>query len=218
MLFTQGVKYLLRLSLFTAVAAGLLPSEAEAQTQNKFAVGANFSQKAAPDETSRGHKSIGLLWRIGRGSEGWGWKYGLNWYSTDLDRSLEGDHEAFGELRLRPFMGGYGYTKFFGPAKVSANLMAGYSFNSFDVASTFANAYGRLRSANSVDAEASNSFVLKPEVSTWFDVNRKIGINVSGGYMIARPDVTVTSSAGRERRNVRADTFMFKVGAVYSIF
>ena len=42
------------------------------------------------------------------------------------------------------------------------------------------------------DVEASSAFVVKPEVSTWFDVARKVGINVSVGYMFARPNVTVS--------------------------
>lgn len=37
-------------------------------------------------------------------------------------------------------------------------------------------------------------------------------------HMVARPDVTVTSSLGVERRPARADQFILKVGVVYSIF
>jgi hypothetical protein len=208
---------LLQLALALVVVAAL-PSRAAAQTENRFAIGANFSVKGATDETTHGHKGVGLLWRVGRGSEGWGWKFGLNWYSTEVERSLIGANEPFGELRIRPFLGGYGYTKFFGPAKVSANLMGGYAFNSFDMASTFANAYGRLNGASRVETDVANGFVLKPEVSTWFDVSRKIGLNVSAGYMIARPSITVTTPVGSDQRRYRADTLMFKVGAVYSIF
>jgi hypothetical protein len=36
--------------------------------------------------------------------------------------------------------------------------------------------------------------------------------------MIAPPDVIVSSTAGSDRRTVRADQFILKAGLVYSIF
>ena len=78
-------------------------------------------------------------------------------------------------------------------------------------------AYGRVGS-RSVSADASNTFVLKPEVGVWYDINKKFGFNVNAGYMIARPDVTITSSAGSDVRTARADQFILKVGLAYSIF
>ena len=58
----------------------------------------------------------------------------------------------------------------------------------------------------------------KPEVCFWYDVNKKVGLNVTAGYIVARPNVTVSSTAGDDRRRVRADVFVVTVGAVYSIF
>jgi len=60
--------------------------------------------------------------------------------------------------------------------------------------------------------------VLRPEVSTWIDVTRKIGINLSFGYTVARPEVTIRTSAGTDSRRIRADMFTLRFGAVYSIF
>jgi hypothetical protein len=37
-------------------------------------------------------------------------------------------------------------------------------------------------------------------------------------YMMARPEVTVRSSLGSDRRTVRADMFQMKVGLAYSVF
>jgi hypothetical protein len=36
--------------------------------------------------------------------------------------------------------------------------------------------------------------------------------------MIARPNLTVRTTLGEERQQVRADMFMLKVGVVYSVF
>ena len=52
----------------------------------------------------------------------------------------------------------------------------------------------------------------------WYDMNQKVGLHVSTGYMIARPHVTVTSTAGEDKRPVRADMIGLKVGLAYSIF
>ena len=69
-----------------------------------------------------------------------------------------------------------------------------------------------------VEADAANTFVLKPEVSTWIDLSPKIGLNISTGYMVARPHVILRTPAGQDKRRVNADMMMIKVGIVYSIF
>ena len=79
-------------------------------------------------------------------------------------------------------------------------------------------AYQNRLGARSVSTHASLTPTYKPEVSVWYDVSKKIGINASLGYMVARPTVTVRSSLGDDDRRFRADMFMFKIGAVYSIF
>jgi hypothetical protein len=197
-------------------AAGVV--NAAAQTDNRVAVGVSISPKAAPDNDARGGAGIGFLWRLGNGSEGWGWKYSLNWYSAEVAQPIGGERLEFGHLRVRPFLAGYGYTKMFGRYKVSANLMGGYAFNSFKLWPGANDAYRQHFGAQGVDTEVSNTLVMKPETSVWFDLNDKIGLTVGAGYMVARPTVTVLSTAGRDRRRVNADMFMFKVGAVYSIF
>jgi hypothetical protein len=207
-----------RSAVWIVLAVSLVPIEAAAQSSGRVAVGVSLSPKRAPDETTQGGTGIGFLWRLGHGREGWGWKYGLNWYSADIDQTIAGRHHEFGHLRIRPIMAGYGYSHIIGPAKISANLLGGYAFNSFSMKPTFNDLYRSMRGAASVDARVSNTFVIKPEVSTWIDLSPKIGLNVSAGYMRARPSVTVTSTLGEDRRRIRADMFMFKVGAVYSIF
>lgn len=196
-----------------------LGTHAAAQSSGRIAIGASVSSKQAADPDARGKTGISFLWRLGQGGEGWGWKYGTNWYSASLERDLGGTEEDFGDLRVRPFMGGYGYSHRFGRrVKVSAGVLGGYAITSFSMRPTFNDAYRDQLGAETVSARASNTFVIKPDVSAWIDVNRKIGINIGAGYMVARPTVTVSSSLGEDRRRVRADTLMLKVGAVYSIF
>ena|SRR5438552_2536642 len=85
-------------------------SAANAQTKNKFALGATWDIRnpAFPDE-AQGTKDIGLLWRFGHSQSGWNFNWGLNWYATDLSQSIAGKRAEVGELKLRPIMAGYGY-------------------------------------------------------------------------------------------------------------
>jgi hypothetical protein len=115
-------------------------------------------------------------------------------------------------------MGGYGYTHVAGRAKISANVLGGYAFTTFSLRDDYALAYRFNTTGASINADVTNAWVVKPELSTWFDINRKVGINASLGYMIARPEFTVTGAAESGRRRLNADVIMIKVGAVYSIF
>jgi hypothetical protein len=189
-----------------------------AQSEGSFALGMSVSAKQGTAAGTEGHINPGLLWRFGHGHDGWGWEYGLSWYSADLQQPVDASPTDFGELHVRPFMGGYGYGKRFGRTAVSARLLGGYAITSFDLRPTFDDAYRHAFGAQTLTTDVSNAFVLKPEVSAWIDMSRKIGLNISAGYLVARPEVTVSSSVGRDVRHIRADMLMFKVGAVYSIF
>ena len=72
--------------------------------------------------------------------------------------------------------------------------------------------------AAAIDAEVSNTFAARPEASVWIDLGPKVGLNIAAGYMFARPEVTVTSSLGRDTRQINADMFQVRIGAVYSVF
>jgi hypothetical protein len=189
------------------------------QTQGRLAVGVDVSSRIASSDGADGRSGAGFLWRFGQGREGWGWRCGLSWYSVDVMQPVgERAPSEFGSLRIRPILVGYGYARRFGPVLVTGKLMAGYAFNTFRLNPTFDDAYRERLGATTVTADASNGVVVKPDVSAWIDLGRKIGLNVSAGYMVARPGVTVTSSLGRDRRHINADMLMLKIGAVYSVF
>ncbi|MGE3959054.1 MAG: hypothetical protein AB7H96_20235 [Vicinamibacterales bacterium] len=189
-----------------------------AQTGGTFAIGPSLSMRRGMAAGTKGEISPGIQWRFGHGRNGWGWHYGLSWYSTDLDQPVGAEVAGFGELRVRPFLGGYGYSRRVGRTLFTAKLMGGYAINSFELLPTFDDRYRASLNASTISADASNTLVLKPDVSAWVDLSRKVGLNISLGYMVARPDVTVSSSLGRDTRQIKADVLMFRVGAVYSIF
>jgi hypothetical protein len=207
------------LTLLFVVVAGLgAPSQASAQSEGSFAVGGGVTTRMAGDRDVHGHINPSLLWRFGQGKPGWGFHWGLNWFATDLERSIGGDSVELGELKVRPFMAGYGYTYKVGRASIIATALAGYAFGSIKMTPVAVDAYRDRLGARTISAESSNTFTAKPEIGVWYDINKKFGLNVSIGYVIARPHVTVHSSLGEDRRDVRADQFILKAGIVYSIF
>jgi hypothetical protein len=207
-----------RIGLFVGLIALGAASHASAQSEGRFALGGDVVTKMAGDRDVRGHVSPGLLWRFGHGKPGWGFHWGLNWFATELDRSIGGGSTEFGKLNVRPFMAGYGYTYKVGRASVTAAALAGYAIGSIEMTPVATDAYQDRLGARLVSADASNTFTAKPEIGVWYDINQKIGLNMNAGYIVARPNVTVRSSLGEDRRGIRADQFILRVGMVYSIF
>ena len=205
--------------LFACLVLLWMSGAASAQTAGTFALGLDVGTKVATHDGATGHPNVGVLWRFGHGRDGWGWEYGLSWYSAELEQPIADiAPTGFGELHVRPILGGYGYSRRAGRHSVSAKLLGGYAFNSFELHPSFDDTYRQRLGATSVTTDASNGFVLKPELSAWVDLGRKIGLRASAAYMVSRPGVTVTSSLGRDHRHINADVLMLKIGAVYSIF
>jgi len=211
-----------RLALLTLLFVGCGSRHAGAQTDNRFAVGLDYivrtSDRASTEDYAQGQLGPGLLWRFGNGKPGWGFHWGLNWYAVKIERPIGGNVVELGELHVRPIMAGYGYTRIVRRTTVTAAVLGGYAFGSIAVEPRAFDAYRAATGAQSVTGGASNTFALKPEIGAWYDLTRKIGVNVNAGYMIARPDVTMSTSVGIDRRTARADQFILRIGAVYSIF
>lgn len=192
---------------------------ASAQTSGRVAVGIGMSLRGSPDESaSAGLGRPSLIWRIGHGGEGWGFRWGLPWYSTDLQQPVGSTIAPLGRVNVRAFMAGYGYQRRFGRTLVGGGVLGGYALTSVRVNPQLEEVYRRTLGIDAISVRAQNTFVLRPEVSVWIDVNEKMGINISSNFMVARPEVTVFTPVGRVSRPFRADMFSVRVGAVYSIF
>jgi hypothetical protein len=206
-----------------AICLTLFPKLAFAQIKNRFAIGGEYkiraTDRASQEDYAHAKLGPGLLWRVGHGHQGWGFHWGLNWYAIDIDRAIGGQATELGELKLRPFMAGYGYTySMTRRLNITADVLGGYAFGSIDLTPTAIDAYRNRLGAQAATAKSTNTLVLKPEIGAWYDVNNKVGLNVNFGYMMARPDIIVSSTAGTDRRKVRADQFILKAGVVFSIF
>ena len=204
-----------------SVVAVLLLSSATttlAQSDSSFAIGGQFTIRNPAMQGARGSADVGLLWRIGHGGTGWGWKWSFNWFSTDLDRMIGPRQIELGELKVRPFMAGYGYRYLIDGVSVELNTTGGYALTSIRMTPAAVDAYRDVLGAGSASADVANTFVIRPEVGIWFDLTRNIGVNVNAGYMIARPRLTIHTSIGDESQRIRADMFSVKIGMAYRVF
>jgi hypothetical protein len=195
-----------------------MAAAADAQTDNHIAIGAEWTERLSQGPGSHGDQGIGFTWRFGQSTEGWGWSYGLGWYSTDIDRAVAGRTVEWGELKVRPFMAGYGYTHVMRRSALTAELMGGYAFTAFDLKPAAIDAYVAGLGARSLSADVGNVLVVRPQLGFWYDVNRRIGVHVGAAYVIARPKIVVSSTIGDDAVRYKADSFTLKIGAVYSIF
>jgi hypothetical protein len=208
--------------LLLCLVAGASAQDEPPPIKNRFALGADFkiktSDRASQEDYARGQLGPGLLWRFGTSKPGWGFHWGLNWYAVKLERPIGGTVTELGELHLRPIMAGYGYTYRIHHYAITADALGGYAIGNIKISDPASSAYQRTLGVASAEANASNTLVLKPEIGVWYDVTRKVYLNLNAGYMMARPDVEIVTTAGVDKRKARADQFVVKVGMVYSLF
>ena len=204
-------------ALFVLLAVVIAPAATRGQTGGTLSLGVNVGGHAPADASAHGGYGVGPVWRFGHPETGWGWQWGLNWYKTDIDRTIGGRSVNLGELHVRPFMAGYGYTRVFGRASLTGDVLAGYALTTLNITPAADDAY-HDQGARSVSGHASDTLALRPELTMWYDVNKTVGVQVNAGYMIARPRVTVSSTLGDDARRMRADMFGLKVGVAYSVF
>jgi len=216
------LRFVLLVLAFLLAPVALVYAQVDTQEKNRFAIGAEFtvktSDRASGEDYARGQLGPGLLWRFGTPKPGWGFHWGLNWYAVDIERPIGGSVTELGELHIRPFMAGWGYTHVVHHVAITADVLGGYGFGSITISDPALAAYKRTLGVPAVEANATNTIVLKPEIGVWWDVTKKVFMNVNAGYMFARPDVEIVTSAGTDMRKARADQFILKVGVVYSIF
>lgn len=208
---------LIRAVLVTLILIGVSAGHARAQMNNRLAAGVIVGVASARGGDPSPEVSFEM--RIGHERAGWGPQLSLfNWFDTGLHQPIASSTVEVGNLRARPMMAGYGYTWVRGRTTLTADLLAGYSVNSFELDSIAQTDYIQRLGAARVDAKATNAFAVKPEMSMWYDLNTRFGLKLTAGYLVSRPSIVITSSLGEDVRPVRADRFIVTFGAVYSIF
>lgn len=196
----------------TALLLALSPALASAQTEGRISVGVSVTYVSPTDDDVASTVSVGPVVRLNP-RKGWGAAAALNWFRADLDNPAGGD-APFARLRVRPLMGGIGYTTGRDTTLVTFSVVAGPSFNSVDFEEEFQRTAG-----DGAAIDVDHSFVVRPGISITQTVAPRVGIVGFAGYMFNRPNVTYRNSAGVQFEDRwRADSVVLSVGLVYSLF
>jgi hypothetical protein len=152
--------------------------------------------------------SVSPLFKLGWG-RGLGPAVGLGWFHADVQPTA-GAPESLSRVNVKPVMVGVGYTMASGRVSVSPSVVAGIAFNSLTVTDT--------GTAAGVPVEVDNSLVWRPGVSAWFDLGRRMTLNVSTGYVMTRLRITILEGGRLVKRNASGDTTLVHVGVAYRLF
>ncbi len=179
--------------------------------QNRFlAVGGVAGWTGATGSRLDGRESFGPVVRFGAG-RGLGISIGFGWFGADLAAENDGaDVEIVGRVRIRPVMGGVGYTVRDGRVSMTLSAVGGMSFNSIAPADEL--------SGREVPLRVRNSLAWGSGVSFWVDASSRVAVNVSTGFVMARPEYQMFDGANVVRRRLTADAVLVRVGLAYKVF
>jgi len=144
-------------------------------------------------------------------SPGLGPAIGFGWYEGDLTLSGVSGDAVVGRLRVRPLMGGIGYTWVNGRVATGVSINAGISFNSIRLNDQYSTLFGP---GTEVRIDASNSFAARPQFRIEYAVARKVGIYSTVGYFFTKFDNVIDTPVGRFENEWDASSFNIFVGAM----
>jgi hypothetical protein len=205
-----------------SIVATLLGTVARAQVDVDSAVahaGAGAGISFIKPSSNDGQSSEGVVFVYHWHSfhSGWGPSFGLDWHSTDYNQTMGSVSTTLGTLQTRALLVGYGHTKKIKRFATSANMNGGYSFNNYSVASTARPAFA-AGGISLVNASVDNSWVVRPDVSAWYDVFKHMAVGISAAYLWSRPNQTVTTLGSSDTRRLNADAFELTVGVAVGVW
>ena len=171
-------------------------------------LGASVRVTRPSEATLGGALAVGPLLRL-RPRNGMGPAIAFNWTNTEIETGPTG-RPGLAAIQLRPVMAGVEYGVVRGRLAVGASAVGGYSFNRLGV--------DTARAGPGRAIAVGNGFVWRPGAVLWADVTPRVGVNVFGGYLFARPKVTFASDASIATERVNAGSVVVSVGVAYWIF
>lgn len=187
----------------------ILPARLAAQRGKLFGVGGavRFTRTAGGDVDDA--VDVAPLFRFGT-SRGFGPALGFGWTTRELLASGSTSAAPLADLRVRPVMAGVAYTHPFGRLQLSTSLIAGYAFTRLSV--------DRAAAGPDRAIAVDNAFAWRPAATLWIDTTDRLGLQISAGYLVARPRVTFASDDRVFASRVRADALVVSVGAAWWVF
>ena len=213
----QIARYVLAAILLVLFADGT----AYAQLEKRFAVGvsvANF--EPASEELNSEVRIVPTVSRVPR--PGLGIALALNWYATDVNDLVFTD-DPIAKLRVRPFMGGVGYTVMRGAFSITPSIVAGPAWNKVEVEDDVTDLFFFRKADEDEDfgSDATTwTFVVRPGLSATYAVTPRFGITGFAGYVFNRPkfDTITAFNVVPSRVNWKGDGLALSAGIVVPVF
>ena len=186
-----------------------IPEAFETEERPGFlAVGASLGWSGPRVNALDEHVSVGPLVRFGSG-RGFGPAIAFGWFQTSLATGTPG-RDVVSRIHVRPIMIGVGYTFGSNRISISPSLVAGVAFNSLSVPDSGA--------ADRIAVGVGHSLVWRPGVSVWSDLNRRLALNVTVGYVVTGLRVTYLEDGRLVKQGVSGDTTIVHAGLAYKLF
>jgi hypothetical protein len=184
--------------------------------EGRLLVGVSWGSVVTIDKNLGTQYKVAPFVRWNSRRRGWGPSFGFSFTTMDLRVPLEGKAEVIGSVKIRPVMGGIGYSIVKGRTRTTFGLVGGYAFNDAKVSRALPDGVG-------VDVTIQNAWVAQPKVDVMFAATRRIALITSIGYSFTSPDVSATVTRNgqqtfRTSDHVRADSFSVRLGAAVSLF
>jgi hypothetical protein len=188
--------------------AGARQAELDPRLRRRLlGVGASFGWNGPSAGQLGSTTGIGPAFRFGTGS-GLGLSIGFGWFGADL-HSGPSSETRLARIRIRPIMGGIGYTVGRRGVTTTFALVAGPAVNGLSPDAPEAGEFA---------AKIGNSFAWRPGISVWLDTSSRVALNLSGAYLVTRPQLTRFQDGGLVTDTLRADALLVRVGGVYKVF
>ena len=195
----------------------VLSSVAAAAQDGRLGVGASVTYvNPRSDELTRSPLTLRPLVRLQPG-EGWGFAGAFNWFETDLDAAFAGLRGEYGRVRIRPLMGGVGYTIRSGRVRTTFSLVGGPAWNQLKI-----NEQARIALADGgrdvEDTLDEVSVAIRPGASVNVRIAPRLDLTGFGGYLFNRPKFTIPTGAGDVRNEWSTDAVVLSAGLVFALF
>ena len=186
-----------RVLLFAILAVAITATTASAQripaAARRVGIGISVGGIFPTDDDVNAGLAAGVTLGLAPAT-GLGPTIGLGWYEGDLRLSRISGDRRVGHLRVRPLMGGVGYTWVTGRIATGASINAGISFNAIRVDDMYSLGFS---SGGEIRGDASHSFAARPQLRVEYAVTRKMGVYSSASYFFTRLDSVLETPIGR---------------------
>lgn len=210
-------------SLVLLIALVAAPA-AMAQTGKHLALGASVgTSKYIDDHFHSKNIDISPSYRLSLKTDrkdGWSWalKSGLGWSRRDVSGEVGGSDADLGKLQTVLIMGGGQRVFRQGPFQAGAGIVAGPSFNRFDVGRAARDAYQSRLGVPLDDIKVKTSVAVRPDVSAWYDLNQWVAVGATVSYTFNRPKTETTAGGVTSESTWKTDHTSASVGFVVGIF